>query len=64
MNWTLTGYKAKIGGLGLIFTGIGIAINCVITEDYTKMVEALELVGMGLAAIGIRFAQDRVAVKP
>ena len=58
------GYKAKAAGIGMMFTGLGIAINCIVTKDYSEMVHAIEAFGMGLAAFGIRLAQDRLAVKP
>jgi hypothetical protein len=55
----LAGYKGKIGGIGLMLTGLGLGIKCFVENDYSQLPEALEVFALGLAAFGIRMAIGR-----
>jgi len=59
MNITLKGYKGKIGGLGLIFTGLGmIAMGIKNGNVYDTLAEAIATISAGLGVFGIRVAMD------
>ena len=49
----MKGWKTWAGGGALIFTGIGIFFDCVVSGNYTELNEAIPMIGLGLATFGI-----------
>ncbi len=49
----MTGWKSKVAGVGAIFTGFGMIVNCVVAGDYSNLNEAFMTIFGGFGVLGV-----------
>lgn len=49
----MTGWKTKVGGIGMILTGAGMVASGLVDGDFERIVEGITLAAAGFATLGI-----------
>lgn len=55
----MRGWKTKLGGIAVILSGLAYAINGLLTNDFTAMLQGFAAAGGGLGAIGLGHKVDK-----